>query len=182
NLRNQGASFNTNPLYSAQIKSPFLGTHAISDDGSISPNLAGLDVFNVSNPLSITENAIGINRNYRFFGSTGFNYKIDDNLSAHTTLGVTFDKVRESMFIPETGIAPDTLSNFIAKNQSGTNLARYYSIYNDTRLSYRKSFASVSSLRMNLGLRYSHSTSENDFGYGYNSATDDLVTVGQGIG
>lgn len=181
NIRNQGSNFNTNPLFGAQIKSPFLTTHAISDDGGVSPNLADLDIFGISNPLSIVDNAIGINRNYRFFGSTGFNLKINPNLSAHTLIGVTFDKVRESIFIPEKGVAPDTLSNFIAKNRSGTNLSRYSSLYSDTRLSYQKSFATTSKLAVNLGLRYDHSQSENDFGYGYNSATDNLVTVGHGI-
>ncbi|SFB80954.1 TonB-linked outer membrane protein, SusC/RagA family [Parapedobacter composti] len=181
-LRSQGEDFRTNPLLLSQIKAPFLATHVVSDEGQVSPNLAELDIFNVSNPMSVIENMIGSSSNYRFFGSTSFNYRFNEQFSAHTLFGVTFDKVRETVFIPERGIAPDTMRRAVIRNQSGVNLSRYYALYNDTRLSFRRSFNHVSRLTASLGIRYNHSQSENDSGFGFNSATDDLVTVGHGVG
>jgi len=181
NLRDQGNN-RTNPLVLAQIKAPFLSAHEITDAGLVSPNLAEVDIFGLSNPRAITDQAIGTNRNYRFFGSTTFRYQFSDKLHLQTLVGVTYDKIREAMFIPQKGVVPDTIYTAVAKNRSGSNVSRLFTLYNDTRLSFQQQWGSVHTLAARIGARYSHSSSENDYGYGFNSATDDLVTVGNGVG
>lgn len=178
--KDQGISPKTNPLYLALIKAPFLARQAISDEGIASPSLADYDIFGVSNPASIIDKMQDINKNYRFFGSIRFNYLVTKNISINTITGVTFDKVRENFFIPEAGVKPDTLSNAVAYNRSGSNVERYYSLYNDTRITYDKQFTREHHLNTSLGLRYSNNNSESDYGLGYNSATDEFVSVGMG--
>lgn len=62
----QGFAYKTSPLYLALTKSPFLAVKDINDMGEVSPNLADVDDFNVSNPNAILENGLGTNNNYRF--------------------------------------------------------------------------------------------------------------------
>ena len=57
NLRDQGTSSKTNPIFLALVKSPFLRVKEVSDRGIESPTLAGRDTFNISNPFVLTDNA-----------------------------------------------------------------------------------------------------------------------------
>jgi TonB-linked SusC/RagA family outer membrane protein len=124
---------------------------------------------------------IARNNSYRFFGSVNFNYKINDHLNVSSLFGVTFDKIRENLFIPKRGILPDTLYNAIAQSSMGAQLQRTFSIYNDTKISYDKTFGAIHGVSAKLGLRYINNKSEEDYGRGYNSATDDQQTIGTGI-
>jgi TonB-linked SusC/RagA family outer membrane protein len=178
--KDQGLSAKTNPLYLSLIKAPFLPTHIVSDEGIQSPSLADYDIFNVSNPQSLLESMQAVNKNYRFFGSVNFRYQLNNQISLQTLLGVTYDKVRENIFIPEKGIFPDSLFNGIVYNRSGSNVQRLYSLYNDSRLTYDHTFNRIHHLTVNTGIRFNKSDSESDLGLGYNSATDEFVSVGMG--
>lgn len=180
-LRNMGVAFKTNPIYLALTKSPLLHPHELSDKGIESPLLADRDTFNVTNPIVITNAAIGMNKNYRFLGSVGFNYELNDALSLSSLIAVTSDKVRENFFIPRKGVTPDTLSNDIAYSRSGSQVKTLFSLYNDTRLNYNKTFNNLHELSARLGFRYLTNNTEQDIGLGYNSATDELVNVNYGI-
>ncbi|ADY54235.1 TonB-dependent receptor [Pseudopedobacter saltans DSM 12145] len=180
NLKDVGISRNTNPLYLAQIKAPFLSTQVVDNNGEVSPNLAEVDIFNRSNPVSLINNAQNIDNNYRFLGSFGLNYMVRKNLNLQSIVGVTFDKVREKIFIPSKGVVSDTLSKAVAYNRSGSYVSRLYSLYNDTRLNYSKSFDQRNELSANIGFRYNINKSETDYGLGYNSATDEFVSITSG--
>ncbi|MGB8194287.1 MAG: SusC/RagA family TonB-linked outer membrane protein, partial [Chitinophagaceae bacterium] len=116
-----------------------------------------------------------------FFGSFGFNYDISDNFKASTLIGVVFDKVRENFFVPRKGIADDTLSNAVADSRMGTQVKRLFSIYNDTRLEFYKSYGRAHNVAARLGVRYQKNEAEQDFALGFNSATDDLISVQSGV-
>jgi TonB-linked SusC/RagA family outer membrane protein len=180
-LRNEGNAEQTNPLYLSLIKAPFLGVHEVSNTGVESPDIADRDIFNVSNPLALINNSLGINKGYRFSGSIGFNYKIVNSLGFNTVFGVTVDKVRETFFIPEKGVAIDTLNTAVSDNESGSQVQRVFTLFNDSRLSYSKTFNRVHELSANLGFRFMRSQSEQDIGLGFNSATDELKSVSFGL-
>ncbi len=180
NLSDQGVSPTTNPIYVAQVKAPFLSTNVIDNNGDVSPNLDEVDGFNRSNPVSLIQKAQNVDNNYRFGGSFGLNYLLNKSITLQTIVGVTFDKVREKIFVPQKGVVPDTLSKAIAYNRSGSYVSRLYSLYNDTKLKYSKSFDSRNQLTANVGFRYNTNKSETDYGLGYNSATDEFVSVSSG--
>jgi outer membrane receptor protein involved in Fe transport len=180
-LKDQGINPKTNPLYLGLVKAPILPIYQLGDDGSQSPNLADVDIFGISNPVAAIEKIQDINKNYRFSGSVGLNYELTKNINISTIIGLTFDKVRERFFVPNIGIAHDTLSLAIATNRSGSNVQRLFSLYNDTRISYNKTFNFIHDLSVNAGARYNTSSSQADYGLGYNSATDDFVSVGNGV-
>ena len=180
NLKNQGVVEKTAPLYGALTKSPFLTAFELNEKGIFSPNLDETDILGFSNPAVLIENMQAYNRYYRFLGSYKFNYDISNSLSASTLFGVVYDKIRENIFVPRKGVADDTLSNAIIDSRLGTQVKRLFSIYSDTRLEFKKTFNQSHNVLSRLGLRYQHNQAEQDFTLGYNSATDELISVQNG--
>lgn len=181
NVRDQGNAAKTNPLFLALVKAPFLRTNDVSATGVESPTLADRDTLNIGNPLSITDLGQGLSKAYRFAGSMGFKYEITKDLDFSTTIGVIYNKVRESFFTPRKGVVPDTLNNAVAYSRLGSQVTSLFSLYNDTRLTYSKIFSKVHSFSARAGVRYLKDKTEQDYGLGYNSAIDELVSVGNGV-
>jgi TonB-linked SusC/RagA family outer membrane protein len=181
NLRDQGTAAKTNPLFLALVKAPFLRTNDVSASGVESPIIADKDTLNIGNPVSIIESGQGLNKNYRFAGSMGFNYEFNKKFSLSTIIGIIYGKVRESFFVPRKGVVPDTLSNAIAYSRLGTQVTSIFSLFNDTRLAYTANFRKIHALSVKLGARYLKDKTEQDYGLGYNSAIDELVSVGNGV-
>lgn len=177
-LRDQGMNFDTNPMYLALVKAPFLSPFEVSSSGIESPNIAAADIFSISNPYAAVTKVQALNRNYRFTGSVGFVYEFNKKLSLQTLLGINFDKVRENTFIPETGIVPLNLSSAVAKNRTAAEVQRYFGVYNDTRLSYNYPINPSHQLSADVGFRYNTNKTEADYGLGYNTASDNFVTLG----
>lgn len=180
NQHDQGLAYKTSPMYLALTKSPFIAVNAINATGEVSPNLSDVDIFNVSNPIAITQNSIGINKNYRFFGNLNFQYDINKALKANLLVGLNFNKERENFFIPNFGVADITLPTAIANNRSGSEVQQYYSLYTHGYLNYVKSIDYKHNFNVSLGMRTQSNKSESDLGLGFNSATDDFTTVGAG--
>lgn len=181
NLKDQGIADKTNPIFLALVKAPFLPENEVNDEGVASPNLSDRDTLGIGNPSAIINQMQAYNKYYRFYGSFGFNYEISKHLSASTMFGVVYDKVRENIFVPGKGVAKDTLPNAIANNRLGTQVKRLFTLYNDTKLEYKRNIGNSHNLASRLGVRYQHNAAEQDYALGYNSATDDLVSVQNGL-
>jgi TonB-linked SusC/RagA family outer membrane protein len=179
-LRDQGLSSKTNPLFVSLIKSPLLRIRQVNAEGTESPNLADTDIFGFSNPEALLQTAQELNRNYRFFGNINFKYDFSRYLSVQSLFGVTNDKVRENYFIPRLGVANDTTSNAVLDSRLGSQVQRLFGIYNDTRVSYNRTFERIHTLSLNAGMRFNQNRTSNNFNQGYNSAIDQLISVGTG--
>ncbi|MVN22706.1 SusC/RagA family TonB-linked outer membrane protein [Mucilaginibacter arboris] len=177
NLRDQGTNYKINPIYASQIKSPLVGVHSVNAQGVESPNLTDADIFNISNPAALIGSAQETNQSYRFFGIVNFKYQFNRYLNLQTGIGITSDKIRENTFIPRAGVVNDTLSNAIADSRLGTQVQRLYSIYNDTHLSFDRTFNRIHHVSANLGFRYNSDNTQDNYSLGYNSATDQLISV-----
>lgn len=180
-LKDQGIADKTAPVFLSLVKAPFLGDHEVNEQGVQSPNLADRDSLGISNPVAVINQMQDYNKYYRFFGSFGFKLDIARNWNVSSIFGVTYDKVRENIFVPSKGITKDTLSNAIAYNRLGTQVKRLYSLYNDTKLEYLRSYQNIHNIAARIGLRYQHNDAEQDWALGYNSATDELVSVQNGV-
>ena len=181
NVRDQGNAAKTNPLFLALVKAPFLRTNDVSAFGIESPTLTDRDTLNISNPLAITDKGVGLNKAYRFFGSIGFNYEINKQLLFSTTIGIIYNKVRENFFIPRKGVTPDSLPTSVAFNRLGSQVTSLFSLYNDSRLTFTTNSKKIHSFSAIAGVRYLKDKTEQDYGLGYNSAIDELVSVGNGV-
>ena len=181
NLLDQGNASKTNPIFLALVKAPFLRTNDVSAAGVESPILADKDTLNISNPVAITDIGKGTNKAYRFFGAIGFNYDITKKLKFTSTIGIVYNKVRENFFIPRKGVTTDTLAGGVVFSRLGSQVTSLFSIYNDTRLTYSTYFRKLHSFTARAGARYMNEKTEQDFGLGYNSAIDELISVGNGV-
>lgn len=181
NMKDQGMADKTAPVFLSLVKSPFLHDHDVDSKGVESPNLADTDPLGISNPAAIVQKMKAYNKYYRFMGTVGFKYKLPAHLTASTMMGVVVDKIRENIFVPSVGVAKDTLSNAIANNRSGAQVKRLFSLYNDTRLEYNRNFTQAHKFTAMAGIRFQHNRAEQDYSLGYNSATDDLVNVQNGV-
>ncbi len=117
---------------------------------------------------------------FRFFGSIGFNYQLSRSFALSTTVGIIYDKTRDKFFIPRKGVTTDTLNSDIALSRSGSMVKAYFSLYDDSKLSFTKRFKNVHELSARLGFRYLKSKAEQDFGLGYNSPIDQLTSIQYG--
>jgi TonB-linked SusC/RagA family outer membrane protein len=180
-LKDQGIADKTAPVFLALVKAPFLNDKEVNEKGIESPNLSDKDTFGVSNPATIIESMLAQNKYYRFTGTFGFNYELSTNWKASTTIGVVFDKIRESFFVPKKGVANDTLSNAIADSRMGSQVKRLFTIYNDSRLEYKKIYQDVHNFVARLGMRYQANKASQHYALGFNSATDDLTSVQTGV-
>lgn len=180
-LTPQGLNQKTNPVFMSLIKAPFLHPNDMSDEGKISPNFADADFFGIGNPAAaVGKNMKATNENYRFFGNIGLSYTFSPALTLSSLFGVTTDKVWENTFKPQLGIVPDTLDNLLAIRTKQLYDQRLFSLNNDTRLSYHKSYNSIHDLSVMAGFRYNYNSAEADLDRSYNSATDELNTLGDG--
>ncbi|MFD1257302.1 SusC/RagA family TonB-linked outer membrane protein [Mucilaginibacter terrae] len=179
-LKDQGLSPTTNPLYLGLIKSPLLRIRQVNSAGIESPNLADVDIFGIGNPEAVILNSQEVNRNYRFFGNISFKYQFNKYLAAQTLIGITADKVRESYFIPRAGVSNDSVSNAVLDSRLGSQVQRLFNVYSDTRVSYNRSFNRVHTLGLVLGTRFTQNNATTNFNQGFNSAIDQLISVGTG--
>lgn len=181
NMKDQGMADKTAPVFLSLIKAPFLNDHDVDSKGVESPNLADVDLLGISNPAAIIKKMKSYNKYYRFMGTVGFKYKLPAHLTASTMMGVVVDKIRENIFVPSVGVAKDTLSNAVINNRLGAQVKRLFSLYNDSRLEYNQSFNQVHKFTAMAGIRFQHNRAEQDYVRSYNSATDDLVNVQNGV-
>ena len=181
NLKDQGMALKTAPLLNALVKAPLLHPNEINEKGLASPNLAERDTFGFSNPAVLIQDMKANNKYYRFAGAFTFNYEINKYLNASTLIGLQFDKVRENYFVPRKGVADDTLLNAIADSRLASQVKQFFSLYNDTRLEYKRLFERTHGLAARIGFRYQNNKAEQDFARGFNSATDNLISIQNGV-
>ena len=179
-VKDLGFSPKTNPIFLSLTKAPFLSDHDISGLGIASPDLSDEDIFNVGNPTVASQVMSASNRSYRFAGTIAFDYELSKKFHLGTNIGILFDKIKETRFVPKRGILSDTLGLFVAENKLGSQTKRLFNLFNDSYLSYNQSFIDIHEFSARVGARLLNSRVEQDKILGFNSATDELVTVGNG--
>lgn len=181
NLKDQGIADKTAPLYLALTKAPFLTSNEVNSKGVFSPNLEDVDILGAGNPTALINTMQAYNKYYRFAGSFSFNYEIKKGLNASTLFGVIYDKVRENIFIPRKGVANDSVSNAVLDSRLGSQVKRLFAFFTDSRLEYKKTIKRDHQFQSRLGIRYQHNEAEQDFALGFNSPTDELISVQNGL-
>lgn len=181
NLANEGLS-DFNPLLTALRKSPFEAPYLFNVDGIQTSILEQADVFGVSNPTALVNMRTPLeNKSYRFFGNLGATAMLGDFFELDMRFCVTFDKMRENIFMPSEGLIHQSLTSSDVERQMQSEVARYLQYYFDTHLGYRRSFDRKHHLSAVLGMRYQTNGMNGNWIDAYNSSSDDLRTVGYGV-
>ncbi len=164
----------------ARIKAPFLQEYVQNEQGVASPDLTGYDFLNVSNPVSLITFGKNEDNNYRLAGSFNFNWKIARTLTLSNLIGLSFDKQRQTIFIPRAGVAPDSTAVGVIENQMKARVLRDFVINNDFRVQYQPFLPVGHSLMLLAGARLNVNDLEEDWGADYNSANDQIRSLGNG--
>ncbi len=181
-LRDEGMSVQSAPMYVALLKAPILSPYVADDFGVLTTNYAGVDdISGYSNPRAVIDNVSNENRNYSIFSNFKFTYEFSPQWKLSTLLGVNYTKNNDKLFLPSTGIsAGQTVNNDLVYRTSGVKVERLYAFYNDTRLNYSTTFNHMHNFLLNAGVRYNVNNYENSWSTSGNSGDDEFTSLGSG--
>lgn len=180
-LMNERLNRDLNPIYASLIKSPFMAANVYDETGAQSPKFEQADIFGVTNPSALVdEQTFQKSKNYRFLGNLEGIFKLNKDFSINAIFGLTFDKVRENIFLPSNGLHHQMLPTAEVRNEMQSMVGRYLQYYGDLRFNYSRKFNVDHDLTARAGVRYQTNNSEFDQVKAYNSANDNLQTIGQG--
>ena len=175
-----GTNIYYDPVYISRIKAPFLLEYEQDENGTVSPVLSNYDFLNLSNPVALINNMTQEDISYRLFGSFNFNWKISDKITASNLIGLSFDKDRQRIFVPQLGVVPDSVEYGEITNQLKTRVIRHFAVNNDTRIKYSNNFGTNHKIDLLAGARLNINNLEEDWAADYNSANDQIQSLGSG--
>lgn len=181
NIGGTGAIDRFDVVNAARNKAPFLYPNIRNEYGDISFVLEDYDFLGITNPNAIINNSKLRDVNYRFFGSFDFNVLFNKYLTASNLVGISFDKDRESIFLPSYGTEPEETPQGTITNQMKERVGRHLAINNDLRVKYKRIFSYNHNLNVLAGLRVNLNDVEGDWGADYSSANDMMRTLGNGL-
>jgi TonB-linked SusC/RagA family outer membrane protein len=183
NLAYESLSPSYNPMYVSLLKAPFMAPYLYNERGLQTPNYEQSDIFNRSNPTALVDgdNLTAMNKTYRFFGNISATADLGKYLEWSALLGVTFDKLRENVFLPEDGLYHEPLSSGLVVNEPKALASRYLQYYVDSYLRYRRELAGVHGITAHLGMRYQTNNTEGDWVNAYNTSSDNMQSIGNGV-
>lgn len=182
NIGGTGANSPEDVINISRIKSPFLHQNIINEEGIKSFVLSDYDILGVSNPIAILDKQNLRDVNYRFFGSFNFNINFNKYFTVSNLVGISFDKDRETIFLPSYGVSPEVTSTGTITNRMKARVVRYMSLNNDLRGLYKRKFNYAHEIKALAGVRININTNEEDWGADYTSANDMIRTLGNGLG
>ena len=179
NLSNEGSASNLNPIYTALAKTPFTTPHSVDENNRFSMAWEEVDALGAANPAAVVNDLRAENSFYRFMGSYIVDIKLPWGFLVRDNFGIDYNKEREEIFHPTIGIPYESLPTADVKNRSIHRVERLLDICNDFQLSYRRKIADHS-IDATIGQRLFFNRVEDDYGKGYNSASNAYQTINAG--
>jgi TonB-linked SusC/RagA family outer membrane protein len=177
-LKESGLSTVTNPLLTALWKSPKLNPYEYDDDGNRLNIIDHVDELGTSNPTAVINLSNAHTKNYRFISSVNLTGEISSHLTFTSLVGLNSNNANEYMTIPDRGF--DLLYDDEVFNETKGQSSSLYTLYNDNRIFYGKSFNNVHALYAALGLRWQKNEFDQDYGIGRNTASDYYTNLNRG--
>ena len=178
-LFDDGINEYTSPLYLSYTKSPLYNPYQYDMSGKLYGKISDKDELGVGNPLAITTNAEGKTKNYRFTAALAPKYQFTDRFALSALVGYSWDKIKESSFSPDFGLAELPLYNEQGdKYGDGSNSVASLMTRNNTlTLNVQADWNVLRGdhyLQLNGGFTYLNNTFESNYGMGYNTGSDNL--------
>ncbi len=170
-MKGSGQVAETSPILTSLAKSPMLNPYQYDDEGLELTALSEVDELGVSNPLAVIENFEASNNNFNFISTLGFEAAIKENLSLHTTVGITYNVLKEELFMPNIGM--ELYYNNEAINVAKATNNSLSSFYNNTYLKFNKTFNGSHVLTSNSGVNILTNKFELDWGLTKNAHPND---------
>lgn len=140
----------TSPILTSLAKSPMLNPFQYDDEGRELTALSAVDELGVSNPQAVIDNYEAKNNNFNFISTLGFEALINKNLSLLSNFGITYNVLKEQLFMPNQGM--ERYYNKEAINVSKATNNSLSSFYNNTYLKFRKTFNKKHEITSNTGV------------------------------
>lgn len=171
NMKESAKFKETSPIMAALNKSPLLNPYQYDLEGNMLTALSEVDELGVSNPLAIIKKYKANNSNYHFISTMGFEVTLRKNLMLNTNFGLTYNALKEQIFMPNHGMAH--YYNNEARNVAKATNNYLLSLYNNTYLNYKKTFNQVHFLTSNTGVNVQTNRYQLDWGLTMNAHEND---------
>jgi TonB-linked SusC/RagA family outer membrane protein len=174
-LRDDGIVLRSSPSFLSLVKSPLVASHLMSPSGVKLATYADEDFWGLSNPTVLqSNNTMGEGDQYRLGIYGKLNLNLGSNWLLNATINYDYDKLSESYFIPNYGVASEWLPqiNQTSIRYSQNSASRYIGIYGSLSANYKKTFHYIHRVNANLGLRYQNNGFEYTGGSGHNSSQE----------
>ena len=170
-LKESGKMKETSPILSSLGKSPLLNPYKYDDSGQQIQVLADVDELGVSNPQAIIDNYEASNNNFNFMTGLGLEATLKKNLLLKSNFGLTYNLLKERLFMPNQGMELYYNSEAINVSKAANN--NFSSIYNNTYLSFNKTFGNDHHLTSNTGIHFLTNQYDYDWGLTKNAHEND---------
>ncbi len=177
-LKESALSSVTNPLLSSLWKSPMLNPYEYDSDGNLLRTIDEVDELGTSNPTAVIKLSDAQAKNYKFITTVNLNGDISKSVKFSSIIGLNSNNSKEYLTIPDRGF--DLLYEDEVNRESKGQNNSLYTVYNDNRIFYTKTFNKVHSLYAALGLRWQQNKYDQDFGVARNSASDFYTNLDRG--
>ena len=170
-LKEAATNEQTSPILTSLAKSPMLGPYQYDINGNRIHVLSEVDEMGVSNPLAVIQNYSANNNNYSFITNLNLKGTINRNLSLNSALSLTYNVLKEQIFMPNHGMEK-------YYDQEAINVAKalnnsFNAFYNNTNLIFSKSFNIKNSLTLNTGYNIQTNKYQMDWGLTKNLQSND---------
>lgn len=186
--KEQGLSYETNPLLAAYRRSPLLSPWSSDMYGNLIDTYSSYyygaienEDFIVSNPLAIVETMMGQNRQYDMNAKVQVIYRPTTRLTFNGIVGMYYNYNQEEAFIPgidNSDIVPlfDQYGESENSVRVGTN--HTFNLFYNVNANYNLDIAKRDKLNMSVGLQGITTSYEYDASYGRNTSNDFYQTLG----
>ena len=171
NLKESAKVKETNPILAALGKSPMLNPYQYDLQGNMLKRLTEVDELGVSNPVAIVDNFEGRNSNLHFLTTMGFEANITKNLLLNSSFGLTYNGMKEQIFMPNHGMAH--YYNDEAWNVAKVSTNYLLSVYNNTYFTYKKTFNKIHTISSSTGMNLQTNNYQFDWGIAMNANPND---------
>ncbi|MFO7935256.1 MAG: SusC/RagA family TonB-linked outer membrane protein [Bacteroidales bacterium] len=170
-LKESAISDQTSPILASLAKSPLLNPYKYDLEGRRLSTLAEVDELGTSNPLAIIDNFTAGNDNYNFISSLDLTSALADNLSVNSTLSLSYNVLKENIFMPNHGME-------LYYDQEAINVAKatnnsIVAFYNNSHLIYEQVFGDHHYFTSNTGINIYTNRYEMDWGLTKNAQEND---------
>jgi len=161
----------TSPILTSLAKSPLLNPYQYDINGNRLTTLAEVDDIGVSNPLATINNYEAKNHNYNFIATADLEAAIKKNLLLKTKFGLTYNVLKEQIFMPNHGMERYYDQEAINVAKATNNDLKTF--YNNTYLSFNKNLGTDQYFTSNTGFNIQSNKFQLDWGLTKNADEND---------
>ncbi len=140
----------TSPILTSLAKTPMLNPFQYDDQGNELTALTEVDELGVSNPQAVIDNYEAKNNNFNFISTLGFEANIKKTLVLRSNFGITYNVLKEELFMPNRGM--ELYYNSEAINVAKVTNNSLSSFYNNTYLKFKKNYGKDHVFTSNTGV------------------------------